>query len=461
MARRMRAYMSWAVLAVALSALIMVSAPDLAHAAGQNYIYVYPNSAVRVLVNGTYEAERPIGSFNTSIAVTFYPNFTVLTLRHEGTLPSANFTPPESPQGDESWQLGEGQGVPLFSGYVRSYGSLNLTSNGRVEELRLVSNSAYLNGSKSAGLNISEYESIQAIASPPEYEVVIWANASWYPALQVPEEGNSLQVPVGSLSGVTVKEYKVYVNSSYASVYIVLQVNGTPASINTSLGRVQAVLNAALTPGFLFARYNVSLNLTSRTGSLYVFVNASRSLLNEATMALGLASRASGGLTTSSGAGAYMGELTRIVNVTDEIASYVESNLRVVTPSTMFVNVSSQGESLSYALESAEFERAGATSPKQSLAAITYLVGNVSQILRQNGFVGPATLVSSLDGVQVTLVGVDGVVVKPSVTTIGNLTSVSVTVSGNSSATRTAETVGGVTAVAVVLVAVLFLARRH
>ncbi|MCG2896792.1 MAG: hypothetical protein L7G95_05540, partial [Acidilobus sp.] len=144
-----------------------------------------------------------------------------------------------------------------------------------------------------------------------------------------------------------------------------------------------------------------------------------------------------------------------------QIISYIEENFRVVVPSTLYVNVSTSQEGTSYSIATPLFEKAGAENPKQSLAAITYLVNNASEILQENNLTRLARAVHSIDNVEVTLVGVNGVVVKPSQTTIGNLTSVTVTVPSGYSPTAKAATIGGTTAAIVILVALVLLSRRH
>ena len=451
-------------MAVLVVGALVAIPPQALAGEGGNYIYVYPNNAVRVLVNGTYEIGglKGVGFFD--LAITLFPNYTVLRLRQAGTIPAIS-----------------GLGAPMSSnwvemmpynltGYLYVSGYANKTSNGRLETSDLRINIVYSNESSVVSLNVSSAGSIQAIASPAEYEVSSEVNASAYPSLPSNLSGLTSELgPAFTGPGVSVKEFRVYANSTFLSVDAVYIVNGTPAPPNSTLGLLQALLNAELMPGFLKASYQVSVNFTSGATASSIFLNVSNSeLRNLATAIRSLLSAVSAYEEQVSAQQYYVSpygvnltSVEELLNATTQIASYIKSNFRVVEPSSEYVNLTFSNSTVKYSIESALFEKAGATSPKQSLAAITYLVGNASEILEANGLQGLAKAVRSLDGVEVTLVGVDGVKVSPTVTTIGNLTSVTVTVSGSSSVTRTAETVGGVTAVAVVLAAVLILLRRH
>jgi hypothetical protein len=277
-----------------------------------------------------------------------------------------------------------------------------------------------------------------------------------------------------NVSGVQVKEYKVSVNSTYLSLYALIVVNGTPAPPNTTLGMIQAALNAALRPCFLNASYYAEVNFTSRTVTFDLEVNASNNLINDTLKAL--QTLAEQGMPNFNGEAGLTGlqglpnfdfgqhslkRLKELANASAQITSYIEENFRVIVPSTLYVNVSTSQEMVSYSIATPLFEKAGAKNPKQSLAAITYLVNNASEILQENNLTRLARTVHSIDNVEVTLVGVNGVVVKPSQTTIGNLTSVTVTVPSGYSSTAKAATIGGTTAAVVILVALILLSRRH
>ena len=450
-------------MAVLVVGALVAIPPQALAGEGGNYIYVYPNNAVRVLVNGTYEIGSKIGVGFVDLAITLFPNYTVLRLRQAGTIPAI------SSLGASYWG-GVGGHTPYNLGYLYVSGYVNTASNGRLEMSDLKINIVYSNESSVVSLNASGASSIQAITSPAEYEISSDVNVTAYPSLPISLSGltSELQSAYTGL-GVTVKEFNVYANSTFLSIRAVYIVNGTPAPLNSTLGLLQALLNAELMPGFLKASYLMTVNFTSGATSSSVFLNISNSeLRNFATAVRSVLSALSAyqqPFPTSPYYSAFYGvnmtSVDELLNATTQIASYIESNFRVVEPSSVYVNLTFSSSTVKYSIESALFEKAGATSPKQSLAAITYLVGNASEILEANGLQEPAKAIKSLDGVEVTLVGVDGVKVSPTVTTIGNLTSVTVTVSSPSSVTRTAETVGGITAVAVVLAAVLILLRRR
>jgi len=465
--------------ATALVALMSLAAlPAQAFSHDANYIYVYPNNAVKVLVNGSAELSHEVPG-NTSIAVTFYENSTLFRIHHTGLMPNLSELK-EDQQWNDNWQWNEEQQPPELTGALVHVGYLNRTSNGRLEITRALSYTIYYNDALSRSLNISYLGSIEVIPSPAEYQVTIWLNASWYPPLQ---QGLTLQqtpflpsLPFTSInvSGVQVKEYKVSMNSTYLSLYALIVVNGTPAPPNTTLGMIQAALNAALTPGFFNASSYADVNFTSRTVTFDLEVNASNDLINDALKAL--QTLAEQGMPNFNGKVGLTGlqglpnfdfshhglkRLKELANATAQIISYIEENFRVVVPSTLYVNVSTSQEMVSYSIATPLFEKAGAENPKQSLAAITYLVNNASEILQENNLTRLARAVHSIDNVEVTLVGVNGVVVKPSQTTIGNLTSVTVTVPSGYSPTAKAATIGGTTAAIVILVALVLLSRRH
>jgi hypothetical protein len=460
---------------VALMFLAVLPAQAFSHDA--NYIYVYPNNAVRVLVNGSTELSHEVPG-STSIAVTFYENSTLFRIHHTGLMPNLSKLE-EDQQWNDNWQWNEEQQPPELTGALVHVGYLNRTSNGRLEITRALSYTIYYDDTLSRSLNISYLGSVEVIPSPAEYQVTIWLNASWYPPLQ---QGLTLQQPsLPSLpftsinvSGVQVKEYKVSMNSTYLSLYALIVVNGTPAPPNTTLGIIQAALNAALTPGFLNTSCYADVNFTSRTVTFNLEVNASNDLINDALKAL--QALAEQGLPNFNGEAGLTGlqglpnfdfghhglkRLKELANATAQIISYIEENFRVVVPSTLYVNVTTSQEGASYSIATPLFEKAGAENPKQSLAAITYLVNNASEILQENNLTRLARAVHSIDNVEVTLVGVNGVVVKPSQTTIGNLTSVTVTVPSGYSSTAKAATIGGTTAAIVILIALVLLSRRH
>jgi len=460
---------------VALMFLAVLPAQAFSHDA--NYIYVYPNNAVRVLVNGSAEVSHEVPG-NTSIAVTFYENSTLFRIHHSGLTPNLSKLE-EDQQWNDNWQWNEEQQPPELSGALVQVGYLNRTSNGRLEITRALSYLIYYNSTLSRSLNVSYLGSVEVIPSPAEYLVTIWLNASWYPPLQ---QGLTLQqpslpsLPFTSINvgGVQVKEYKVLMNSTYLSLYALIVVNGTPAPPNTTLGMIQAALNAALVPGFLNESCYADVNFTSRTVTFDLEVNASNDLINYALKAL--QTLAEQGMPNFNGEAGLTGlqglpnfdfshhglkRLKELANATAQIISYIEENFRVVVPSTLYVSVTTSQEGASYSIATPLFEKAGAENPKQSLAAITYLVNNASEILQENNLTRLARAVHSIDNVEVTLVGVNGVVVKPSQTTIGNLTSVTVTVPSGYSSTAKAATIGGTTAAIVILVALVLLSRRH
>lgn len=461
---------------VALMFLAVLPAQAFSHDA--NYIYVYPNNAVRVLVNGSAKVSHEVPG-NTSIALTFYENSTLFRIYHNGLMPNLSELK-EDQQWNDNWQWNEEQQPPELSGVLVHVGYLNRTSNGRLEITRALSYLIYYNSTLSRSFNVSCLGSVEVIPSPAEYLVTIWLNASWYPPLQqghtLQQQPSLLSLPFTSInvSGVQVKEYKVSVNSTYLSLYALIVVNGTPAPPNTTLGMIQAALNAALTPGFLNASYYADVNFTSRTVTFDLEVNASNDLINYALKAL--QTLAEQGMPNFNGEAGLTGlqglpnfdfgyhglkRLKELANASAQIISYIEENFRVVVPSTLYVNVSTSQETVSYSIATPLFEKAGAKNPKQSLAAITYLVNNASEILQENNLTRLARAVHSIDNVEVTLVGVNGVIVKPSQTTIGNLTSVTVTVPSGYSPTAKAATIGGTTAAVVILVALVLLSRRH
>jgi len=460
--------------ATALVALMSLAAlPAQAFSHDANYIYVYPNNAVRVLVNGSTELSHEVPG-NTSIAVTFYENSTLFRIHHSGLMPNLSELE-ENLQGNDNWQWNEEQRLPELTGALVFTGYLNETSNGRLEVTRVLYDMVYYNDVPTS-LNISYLSSIEVITSPAEYLMVTWVNFSWYPPMEPQQMPSSFSLPFTliNVSGVQVKEYRVSVNSTYLSLYALIVVNGTPAPPNTTLGMIQASLNAALVPGFFNASYYADVNFTSRTVTFDLEVNASNNLINDTLKAL--QTLAEQGMPNFNGEAGLTGlqglpnfnfnqhslkRLKELANATAQIISYIEENFRVVVPSTLYVNVTTSQEGASYSIATPLFEKAGAENPKQSLAAITYLVNNASEILQENNLTRLARAVHSIDNVEVTLVGVNGVVVKPSQTTIGNLTSVTVTVPSGYSSTAKAATIGGTTAAIVILVALVLLSRRH
>jgi len=116
--------------ATALIALMFLAAlPAQAFSHDANYIYVYPNNAARVLVNGSAEVSHEVPG-NTSIAVTFYENSTLVRIHHFGLMPNLSELE-EDQQWNDNWQWNEEQQPPELTGALVHVGYLNRTSNGR------------------------------------------------------------------------------------------------------------------------------------------------------------------------------------------------------------------------------------------------------------------------------------------------------------------------------------------
>ncbi|MGC9112921.1 hypothetical protein [Acidilobus sp.] len=446
-----------------IAAILLYPATSLAegvHVNKSNYIYVYPNSAVVVVVNGTASLEHEAPRENLSLEVTYYSTSTYLRLAYSGQLPKkhVHFT-----FGGMDELEGSGPGLQSLN----ASGFINRTSNGRVSQLRLNGTVAVVGSEGQFEANLSLYRLIEAVTSPsPEYVITLNVNVSHTP---YPAPIQLLKYESLNTTGINITELKVYENSTFTEVLLKAVVNATPAPPNTTLGLVQALIGAALTPGFINGSYHYYVNYQARVASGEVSFNASNDLIGLLGKALAGSANAlaqQGDLQEGVDLGDYGGSLGELIdnaepflNATSELISYIQQNFRVVVPSTEEINVTSYGHNVSFSFRSPMIIKANAKSPKDTLVAIQYLFSNASQFYEQNGLDHIAKAFASVEGEEVTLVGVDGVTVRPSQTTIGNLSSVTVTVPSGSAPAK--EVIGGSAVVVSLLLVAFFLLRRH
>lgn len=470
-----------ALMAVIVLAPATVMAEDVPDGTSHAYIYVYPNSAVQLLVNGTGRSDHALGNGTTSVYVTYYESSTYFKVYHEGRLLGLHVRHLHALRRFM-------RGLGRVGGYIKSSAVFNRTSNGRVSVATLRSSTYYdvttARGPLSGFANTSAYREIEAEVSPAVYVVIISVNVTHSPSAL---SYQASEVQSVNVSGINVTELKVYENSTYYSLYLKAYVNATPAPPNTTLGLVQGLIELGLEPGFLNGSYSVLANLSTRTIRLDAQANVSNSLLSELSGLL--RSLAEGGASLGNslegvlGPGLslgpqgwapmddfqqglgdlsdYEGNVTAFVNATEHVLSYIEQNFRIVTPSTEVLNVTYRGGNVTFVLETPLIVKEGATNPKQTLVAIDYLIANASEIYQQNNLTRLAKLISSLDNVNVTLIGKDGVTVSPSQTTLGQLSSVSVTVPSGAAPAPSKDLIGGTAVVVAFLVAAFFLLRRH
>ncbi|MFP3312552.1 MAG: hypothetical protein RXN88_03415 [Acidilobus sp.] len=469
-----------------LAALLLLSPvaalAEGAHVSKANYIYVYPNSAVVVLVNGTATLKHEVPQGTTSIDVTYYSGSTYFSYSHSGQLP-------------HHFRHHAIHGFNVSLEALQSSGSFNRTSSGRTSVLTYRSTTLAVfkspSGTQESQANVSLYGLVEAMTSPePLYLVTLSLNASHYPPSPTFQVTKYEVINVTGINATV----KVFENATFVSVLITASVNATPTSPNTTLGLAQRAIEAALTPGFVNGSYSYYLNVSGNTTRESLSVNASDNLLNEASALLQALSKAAqqgqGNMFRSifssqgdeNGQGAFGGLFSGLgedndlgdqlsslqglvnsseafINATEYLARYIRQNFRIVVPSSEQLNVTAQGYNVTFSFRSPMIIKAGATSPKQTLAAIQYLISNASAFYEQNGLDDAAKAIASIENEDVTLVGVGGVKVSPAQTTFGNLSSVTVTVP--SGATPAETVIGGSAVVVALIVVAFFLIRRH
>ena len=466
-------------LAALLAAALVAQAPGAlalewhgVEVSPHGYIFVYPNSSVRILVNGTAAFHgRPAWHWRgfEGVELTSYSGQVNGTIYEESIYvseeSSGSWAGGAEPQGWGGEGAGQLRGLLAQLRSATSSGSLNYTATGAYASLSYRGSSELTYESGAASESESLKVVAEAVPARDVYLVNLSLNVSLGGALQLPEvELGELEGLLSGTSGVNVTKFYVYFNGTFLELVVDLSVNATPAPPNTTLGRVQALVEAFLQPGFVNATSYRYVNFEERVFEGRLTANVSYSKLEElAALAPALSELARGWHLHH----LFTPRLARLLYALAQIASYVRENFQVAVPSGFSAAVSYANRTANFTVVSPPISKRGATSPHQTLAAIDYLIGNASSILASEGFEGLARAVESIDNLTVTVVGMDGVLINGQheyTTTVGNLSSLTVTVpssSSSSSAFRAAAITGGVGAGAALAAVAAVLVRRH
>lgn len=450
------------------------------NASSERYVLVYPNSTVKLIINGTVNGTPLVGKVHKWLGRYLRgAHITSLKLVETGTIYSGGAAVSVVASG--SWtpgglEEGEGNGfqpqvAQALEGlqWVSRYSNLSYTSNGRLATVHYLLKAEAEGQQGLRQLNVSALALVQAQVSPAVYTVNISVNASWYPPFQAQGLQALEHLELQGVNGINITKLQVSLSSTRLGLTLDAVVNATQAPPNTTLGMVQGLIEALLQPGYVYSVSSSNVSLTSHTFKVTKSINVSNSKLREvgeiisALSSLRLPAQLQGKL------GGLMEREGPVINATEQVLSYIEQHFQLSVPTSFSVEVSRSGHQVNFTLIGPLFEAKDATSPHQTLASIDYLIGNASEILAQNGLERASKAIERLYNATVVVVGEEGVLVNGQhevVTTVGNLSSLTVTVPNHSnsnsspSVTRTAEA-GGIGAAVVLTAVAVFMSRRH
>ncbi|AFZ70777.1 hypothetical protein Calag_1055 [Caldisphaera lagunensis DSM 15908] len=260
-----------------------------------------------------------------------------------------------------------------------------------------------------------------------------------------------------NIPGLNITYYNVKINKN--SIYIEINATFNSSVITQNNANNESVLinnliNSYLKPKYLYiSSYKIVENHTLKA-NLYINTNinlTSTSIPSYSNLNLNNIPQISQ---------FNISIIKNALNASVEIIKYINNNYEILTPSSLSLNISYGNKIINYSLETPKIAFKTSTNAKENLLGIDYLIGNMSNILEQNGFDQLASKVNSAYMVKVTLIG-KGVTVKPNQTTIGNLSNVSVVVNSNNSNMMTKEAIGGSVAVVLVILIAVILIKRH
>ncbi len=261
-----------------------------------------------------------------------------------------------------------------------------------------------------------------------------------------------------NITGLNITYYKVEINKNSLYVEINATFNSSVVTQNNANNEsilINNLINYYLKPKYLYiTSYKLTENQMLKA-NLYVNTNINLTSMHMASYLNSF------NLENISQIAQFNNSIVKnALNASMEIYKYIDNNYEILTPSSLSLNISYGNKLLNYSLETPKIAYKASTTPKENLLSIDYLIGNVSNILQQNGFYQLANNINSINNVKVTLIG-KGVTVKPNQTTIGNLSQVNVIVNNNSSNETAKVAIGGTVAVVLVILIAAILIKRH
>ncbi|MGC8572973.1 MAG: hypothetical protein C0171_00480 [Caldisphaera sp.] len=438
-----------------------------------NYILVYPNS-ISFLFNGSKYINYE-GNGNLSLSLSFLNGYKILKLNATKSVENNKYRLSELVYYHNS---NGGKGISNYSAlYETQY--FNITSNGylmitanpsnKIYYINLsiaanwqgsfndsneeMSDQLYSNFNNLFNYNENDENSFNPSTNPNDFtkyfQDINLNDLSQLSSISLLKDLN--------ITGLNITYYNVNFNLNSVSIMINATFNSTEATTSNASMLINNLINNFLKPKFVkINSYSITKN---GIFNLNVFMNTTADLTSISMPYNFNLSSLLSSLNIQSISQYNLSLIKNALNASAEIIKYINDNYEIIIPSSLELNVSLNGNESHYSVETPKIAYKGSTTPKENLVSVDYLIGNVSEILQQNGFSEAANKVLSINNVKVTLIGI-GVKVKPNQTIIGNLSQVSVTINNNSSIT-TQEAIGGTIAVVVLAAVLAIFIKKH
>ncbi|WP_292319930.1 hypothetical protein [Caldisphaera sp.] len=438
-----------------------------------NYILVYPNS-ISFLFNGSKYINYE-GNGNLSLSLSFLNGYKILKLNATKSVENNKYRLSELVYYHNS---NGGKGISNYSAlYETQY--FNITSNGylmitanpsnKIYYINLsiaanwqgsfndsneeISDQLYSNFNNLFNYNENDENSFNPSTNPNDFtkyfQDINLNDLSQLSSISLLKDLN--------ITGLNITYYNVNFNLNSVSIMINATFNSTEATTSNASMLINNLINNFLKPKFVkINSYSITKN---GIFNLNVFMNTTADLTSISMPYNFNLSSLLSSLNIQSISQYNLSLIKNALNASAEIIKYINDNYEIIIPSSLELNVSLNGNESHYSVETPKIAYKGSTTPKENLVSVDYLIGNVSEILQQNGFSEAANKVLSINNVKVTLIGI-GVKVKPNQTIIGNLSQVSVTINNNSSIT-TQEAIGGTIAVVVLAAVLAIFIKKH
>ncbi|PMP60504.1 MAG: hypothetical protein C0171_05045 [Caldisphaera sp.] len=456
-------------IALSLSIPLISSAynfDNITNIENNNYIIVYPNS-ISFLFNGSNYVNNYNGNGTLGLNLLFLSGSKELTINVTKYVENKGF---KVSKFEFYHNSNGGQGISNYSSIYESI-PFNSSSKGYLKILANPINKLYyinlsINASWEGSLNLSNSlsnnEVFSKMLSNYNNEGSIFNSFKNYGNFEsITQElsgfGVSSLINNLNITGLNITYYKINIGSNTLNITFDATFNSTEATeskaSNVSM-LINSLINSFLKPSYTEISSYLTVENNLLNYNLYVNTN-----VNITSTSMPYKFNLSKLLSNITQINQFnLSIVKKAINASLEIANYVNKNYEIVVPSSLSLNVSCKDNYNNYSLETPKISYLN--NPIRSLASVDYLIGNVSTILQQNGFIEASNKVLSLNNVEVKLIG-KGVTVKPNQTTIGNLSKVTVTVNNNSSSNIKQAEIGSTIAVIIVLAVVIILIKRH
>jgi hypothetical protein len=447
---------------------------DESQSINNTYIIVYPN-AISFLFNGTKYINTK-GNGSLSLSLLFLSGSKVLKLNVTKSTENNEYRLSEFKYYHNS---NGGEGLSNYSSLYESQ-YFNMTSNGYLKITANPSNEIYyinisIAASWQGSFNNSNGEAYNKLygnfnnllnnnGENDENSLNFYMNSNNFAKyiqginfIELSNLSNDNSLKDLNITGLNITYYSVNFNLNSISIIINATFNSTEATKNNASMLVNSLINNFLKPNF--ARINSYCINKNGMLDLNLFANTSINLTSMSMPYNFNLSSLISSLNIQPISQFNLSIIKRALNASSEIIKYINDNYEIILPSSLELNMTYNNNDSYYSIETPKIAYKGSSTAKENLVSINYLIGNVSEILQQNGFNEASDKVLSLNNIQVKLIGV-GVKVKPNQTIIGNLSQVSVTVNSNSN-TTTQEAIGGTLAVIILAAVLIILIKKH